>query len=48
MIGNGQKSVKFIVKSLKIIVLKVKNIVKLDIIVIVKVNIEVMDIAYVI
>ena len=43
-----QKSVIFVKKRLKINMLKIKNIVKLEIIVIIQANIEVLHIAYVI
>ena len=42
-----QKSVIFAKKSLEINMLKIKNIVKLEIIVIIQVSIEVLHIAYV-
>ena len=43
-----QKSVTFVKRSLKIKMLNIKNIVKLEIIFIIKVNIEVQHIVYVI
>ena len=43
-----QKSVVFVKKKLKINILKIKNIVKLEVIVIMQENIKVLHIAYVI